>query len=192
MWHKFPHNDLVATHKFKIKSKIILNWSLSNISNFTYYRFMYLELVLGYIWSIMKYILKGCWSEVQLSNLTTICVNVRDRVWRLAFVCLTAISSQTAWGMETWMVPCCHKLSGACFKPLRFTKSRQKSSKKAKTSPAPCSEPRHCGIFDWLARSFQGAEEKFLKCSKPVPKFSWQHSGRSKWALEPLVVYKIF
>ena len=25
------------------------------------------------------------------------------------------------------MVPCCHKLSGACFKPLRFTKSCQKS-----------------------------------------------------------------
>ena len=33
-------------------------------------------------------------------------------------VCLRANSSRTAWGMETRMVPCCHKLSGACFKPL--------------------------------------------------------------------------
>ena len=49
------------------------------------------------------------------------------------FVCLHAICSWTAWAMETWMVPCCHKLSGACFKPLRFTKSCQKSSKKAKS-----------------------------------------------------------
>ena len=47
MWHKFPHNDLVATHKFKIKSKIILNWSLSNISNFTYYRFIVLREILS-------------------------------------------------------------------------------------------------------------------------------------------------
>ena len=59
--------------------------------------------------------------------------------WPRLSVCLSAISSQTAGGIETWMVPCCHKLSGACFKPLRFTKSSQKSSKKAKTSRAPCS-----------------------------------------------------
>ena len=47
-------------------------------------------------------------------------------------VCLDANSSWTAQGMETRMVPCCHKFSGACFKPLRFTKSSQKMSKKAK------------------------------------------------------------
>ena len=63
--------------------------------------------------------------------LTTICVNVRDRIVCLS-VRLRAISSRTAWGMETWMVPCCHKLSGACFKPFRFTKSCQKLSKKWK------------------------------------------------------------
>ena len=38
MWHEFPHNDLVAIHKFINKSKIFLNWPLSNISNVTYYR----------------------------------------------------------------------------------------------------------------------------------------------------------
>ena len=69
--------------------------------------------------------------------LTTICVNVCDRMCLLA--CLCVIFSWTAWGTETWMVPCYHKLAGTCFKPLRFTKSCQKSSKKAKTSTASCS-----------------------------------------------------
>ena len=48
-------------------------------------------------------------------------------------VCLFAIISEAAWGIERWMVPCCHRLSGACFKPLRFTQSCQKLSNKAKS-----------------------------------------------------------
>ena len=64
--------------------------------------------------------------------LTTICVN--DRVYLR--VCLCAIFSRTARGMEAWMVPCCHKLSGACFNPLMFTKSHQKLSKKPKVPRA--------------------------------------------------------
>ena len=40
------------------------------------------------------------------------------------------------------MVPCCHKLSGACFKPLRFTKSSQKNVKKSRNSRFPISSVR--------------------------------------------------
>ena len=60
--------------------------------------------------------------------ITTICVNVCDHV--CLSVCLNPIFSRAAWGMETWMVPCGHKLSGVCFNLIRFTKSCQKLSKK--------------------------------------------------------------
>ena len=52
--------------------------------------------------------------------------------WSLCLSVCYLLPDRRAWDMETWMVPCCHKLSGACFKPLRFTKTHQKSLKKAK------------------------------------------------------------
>ena len=49
-----------------------------------------------------------------------------------ASVCLCFDPAKAAWLMEIWIVTCCHKLSRECFKPIRFTKSCQKVSKKPK------------------------------------------------------------
>ena len=98
---------------------------------------------------IVDFLLKAkFWASPLFFLSPSICVNVRDHVClRVCLhVCLCAIFSRAAWGMETWIVPCCHKLSGACFKPISFTKSSQKSSKKAKTSSAPCSTAQAKGL----------------------------------------------
>ena len=89
-------------------------------------------------------------------HLTTICVNVCDRV--CLPLCLHAIFSRTTWGMETWMVPCSQKLSGACFKPLRFTKSSQKLSKRAKSRFYDFLELQlggEKGAFIWYFKDFE-------------------------------------
>ena len=46
------------------------------------------------------------------------------------FVCMNLSFPWMAWGIKTWMVPCCHKLSCSCFHPIIVYESSQKMSKK--------------------------------------------------------------